>query len=146
GHVSTEINNLERFRRLAREIIRDGQRLSENPLYAARAAEIEAELEALRITNLRMLANARDGAAGGIESSLLKLKGTQVRQALQDLYRSALGAQAAPIADELSENELTVPVEAARAAPVYFNHRKLSIFGGSNEIQRNIVAKELFRE
>ncbi|WP_288950632.1 acyl-CoA dehydrogenase family protein [uncultured Paracoccus sp.] len=144
--VGFATKDLERFRRLAREIIRDGQRLSENPLYAARAAEIEAELEALRITNLRMLANARDGAAGGIESSLLKLKGTQVRQALQDLYRSALGAQAAPIADELSENELTVPVEAARAAPVYFNHRKLSIFGGSNEIQRNIVAKELFRE
>ncbi|GLK64455.1 acyl-CoA dehydrogenase family protein [Paracoccus kondratievae] len=144
--VGFATKDLERFRRLAREIIRDGQRLSENPLYAARAAEIEAELEALRITNLRMLANARDGAAGGVESSLLKLKGTQVRQALQDLYRSALGAQAAPIADELSENELTVPVEAARAAPVYFNHRKLSIFGGSNEIQRNIVAKELFRE
>ncbi|KRW97547.1 acyl-CoA dehydrogenase family protein [Paracoccus sp. MKU1] len=143
GYATKE---LERFHRLAREITRDGRRLSDSPLHAARAAEIEAELEALRITNLRMLANARDGAAGGVESSLLKLKGTQVRQMLQNLYRSALGSQAAPIADELSENELTVPVDAARAAPVYFNHRKLSIFGGSNEIQRNIVAKELFKE
>src|SRR5690606_32462595 len=67
--VGFATKDLERFRQLAREIIRDGQRLSENPLYAARAAEIEAELEALRITNLRMLANARDGAAGGVESS-----------------------------------------------------------------------------
>ncbi|MFT3690319.1 acyl-CoA dehydrogenase family protein [Paenirhodobacter sp.] len=143
--VGYAIRDLERFRDLAAQITRDGRSLAENPVYAARAAEIEADLEALRITNLRMLANTKDGAAGGIESSLLKLKGTQVRQALQDLYRSALGPLAAPNADDLSENELAVPPDAARAAPVYFNHRKLSIFGGSNEIQRNIVAKELFR-
>ncbi|MDP0927338.1 acyl-CoA dehydrogenase family protein [Paracoccus onubensis] len=139
------IKDMERYHRLSRQITRDGKRIADNPVYAARAAEIEAELEAMRITNLRMLANAREGAAGGRESSMLKLKGTQVRQAIQDLYRSALGHNAAPMASELSENELAVPVEAARAAPVYFNHRKLSIYGGSNEIQRNIVAKELFR-
>ncbi|SIS63560.1 acyl-CoA dehydrogenase family protein [Paracoccus saliphilus] len=139
------IKDMERFHRLAGQITRDSRKIADNPIYAARAAEIEIELEALRITNLRMLANAKGGAAGGIESSMLKLKGTQVRQAIQDLYRSALGPQAAPMADELSENELTVPVEAARAAPAYFNNRKLSIFGGSNEIQRNIVAKELYR-
>jgi alkylation response protein AidB-like acyl-CoA dehydrogenase len=142
GHAMEE---LKRYRRLASQITRDGRKLADNPLYAARAAEIEAELEALRITNLRMLANARDGAAGGIESSLLKLKGTEIRQALQDLYRSALGPQAALCVDDVSEGELTVPAEAARAALHYFNHRKLSIYGGSSEIQRNIVAKELFR-
>ncbi|RNF34284.1 acyl-CoA dehydrogenase family protein [Paracoccus methylarcula] len=139
------MKDMERFHRLSRQMTRDGRKIADNPVYAARAAEIETELEALRITNLRMLANAKGGAAGGIESSMLKLKGTQVRQAIQDLYRSALGPQAAPMANELSENELAVPVEAARAAPAYFNNRKLSIFGGSNEIQRNIVAKELFR-
>lgn len=139
------MKDMERFHRLSRQMTRDGRKIADNPVYAARAAEIETELEALRITNLRMLANAKGGAAGGIESSMLKLKGTQVRQAIQDLYRSALGPQAAPMASELSENELAVPVEAARAAPAYFNNRKLSIFGGSNEIQRNIVAKELFR-
>lgn len=139
------MKDMERFHRLAGQITRDGRKIADNPIYAARAVEIEIELEALRITNLRMLANAKGGAAGGIESSMLKLKGTQVRQAIQDLYRSALGPQAAPMANEMSENELTVPVEAARAAPAYFNNRKLSIFGGSNEIQRNIVAKELYR-
>jgi hypothetical protein len=118
--------------------------LSRNPAFAIRAAELEAELEALRITNLRMLAKARDGAANGIESSLLKLKGTQIRQELQSLYRSALGPLAAPDVDDLSENELLVPLDAARAASVYFNNRKLSIYGGSNEIQRNIIAKDLF--
>lgn len=143
--VGFSTKDLARFRVLAGQMTRDGQRLADNPIVAAKAAEIEAELEALRITNLRLLAKARDGAAGGVESSLLKLKGTQVRQSIQDLYRQTLGAQAAPMADALSENELAVPSEAARAAPVYFNHRKLSIFGGSNEIQRNIVAKDLFR-
>ncbi|WBU59226.1 acyl-CoA dehydrogenase family protein [Paracoccus albus] len=143
--IGFSTKDLERFHELAGEVIRDGRLIADNPAYAARAAELEADLEALRITNLRMLAKTKDGAAGGVESSLLKLKGTQIRQELQDLYRSALGPEAAPVADDLSENELTIPPESARAAPVYFNHRKLSIFGGANEIQRNIVAKELFR-
>lgn len=143
--VSFATKELERFREPASRTIRDGRCLADNPVCAVRAAELEADLEAMRITNLRMLASAGEGAAGGMESSPLKLKGTQVRQALRDLYRSALGPQAAPVAGDLSDNELTVPPEAARAASVYFNHRKLSIFGGSNEIQRNIVAKDLFR-
>lgn len=143
--VGFSARDLVRFRKLSGQLRRDGRSIADNPVYSARAAEIEAELEALRITNLRMLANARDGAAEGAQSSLLKLKGTQIRQALQELYRSALGPHAAPEADDLSDNERVVPAESARAAPVYFNHRKLSIFGGSNEIQRNIVAKELFR-
>ncbi|MGJ8547170.1 MAG: acyl-CoA dehydrogenase family protein [Sulfitobacter sp.] len=143
--VGYSTKDLARFRALTGSLTRDGVPLARNPAFAARAAELEAELEALRITNLRMLAGAGDGAAQGTQSSLLKLKGTQIRQGIQALYRSALGPMAAPVADDLSENELTVPVEAARAAPVYFNHRKLSIYGGSNEIQRNIVAKELFR-
>ena len=143
--VGFSARDLARYRKLSEQVTRDGRPIAENPVYAARAAEIEADLEAMSITNLRMLANARDGAASGVESSMLKLKGTQVRQAIQDLYRSALGPLAAPMADDLSENELAVPADAARAAPVYFNNRKLSIYGGSNEIQRNIVAKELFR-
>ncbi|UCI31803.1 acyl-CoA dehydrogenase family protein [Mesorhizobium sp. B4-1-4] len=142
--IGFSIRDLRRYHKLADQIVRDGRKLADNPVYAARAAELDAELEALRVTNLRMLINTRDGAAGITESSLLKLKGTQIRQALQDLYRSALGPHAAPIAHDLSEDELSVPAEAARAAPIYFNHRKLSIFGGSNEIQRNIVAKALF--
>ncbi|MFS4437472.1 acyl-CoA dehydrogenase family protein [Paracoccaceae bacterium GXU_MW_L88] len=143
--IGFSTKDLERFHQLASKVERDGRPIAQHPLYAARAAELEADLEALRITNLRMLAKTQDGAAGGVESSLLKLKGTQIRQGLQDLYRSALGSAAAPVADDLSENELTIPPDSARAAPVYFNHRKLSIFGGSNEIQRNIVAKDLFR-
>ncbi|MCI5096983.1 MAG: acyl-CoA dehydrogenase family protein [Rhodobacteraceae bacterium] len=144
--VGFSMMDMARYRKLAAGITRDGRPLAEHPVFAARAAEIETDLEALRITNLRMLAAAQGGSAGGMGSSILKLKGTQVRQEIQDLYRSALGPHAAPLASDLSENELSVPVEAARAAPAYFLNRKQSIFGGSNEIQRNIVAKEMFRE
>ncbi|MDP7151116.1 Acyl-CoA dehydrogenase [Pelagimonas phthalicica] len=144
--VGFSIMDLERYKTLAQEIKRDGMQLSDHPIYAARAAAIEADLEALRITNLRILAETRDGSAGGVGSSMLKLKGTQVRQELQDLYRSAIGPRAATLSSGLSHNEMSVPYDAGQAAQVYFLHRKLSIFGGSNEIQRNIVAKEMFRD
>ena len=143
--IGFALKDLERYRRLASAISRDGCRLADHPNFALRAAEIEAELEALRITTLRMLSAAQGGAAEGIESSMLKLRGTQIRQALQDLCRSALGPMAAFSADDLPAGMLAIPPEGARAAPVYFNHRKLSIYGGSNEIQRNIIAKDLFR-
>ena len=73
--VGFATKELERFRELASRTIRDGRCPADNPVYAVRAAD----LEAMRITNLRMLASAGEGAAGGMESSLLKLKGTQVR-------------------------------------------------------------------
>lgn len=144
--VGYSARELERYRALAATVRRDGRLLAEHPLYAGRAAELEADLEALRITSLRMIAAAEtgDGAAGGMGSSLLKIRGTQVRQDLQALVRAALGPLAATESAGPCDDEPAVPPQAARAAAVYFNHRKLSIFGGSNEIQRNIVAKELF--
>ena len=144
--VGFSTKDLERFYRLAASVRRDGRRVLDNPLMAQRAVELEADLEAMRVTNLRLLAKAAAGEQGDYRSSLLKIKGTQIRQELQSLYRAVLGPMAAPNADDLSDADLAVPIEAARAAHVYFNHRKLSIYGGSNEIQRNIVAKELFRE
>lgn len=144
--VGFSTKDLARFYRLAATVRRDGQTVLDTPLMAQRAVELEADLEAMRVTNLRLLARAAAGEGGDYRSSLLKIKGTQIRQELQSLYRAALGPMAAPNADDLCDADLAVPLEAARAAPVYFNHRKLSIYGGSNEIQRNIVAKALFRE
>ena len=107
---------------------------------------IGIDLEAMRITNLRVLADSESGAAGGAESSMLKIKGTQILQKLNSLTRQALGAGAAPFpGDALPPNMMSVAPENANAAATYFNNRKLSIFGGSNEIQRNIIAKDLFR-
>ncbi|KUJ81296.1 acyl-CoA dehydrogenase family protein [Ruegeria profundi] len=144
--VGFSARDLDRYHQMATDVRRDGVSLAEHPLYAAQAVELEADLEALRVANLRALARTRDSAASGIDSSLMKIRGTQVRQGILSLYRSALGHAAAPDAESLSDNQIALPPEATRAAPVYFNNRKLSIYGGSNEIQRNIVAKTLFRD
>jgi alkylation response protein AidB-like acyl-CoA dehydrogenase len=121
-----------------------GKPLIQNTLFAARIAAVEAELEAMKITNLRMLARAAEGGTLGAEPSMLKIKGTQIRQTINDLARRALGPAAAPFPSEDLEGNLRVaPPGHANDAASYFNNRKISIYGGSNEIQRNILAKGL---
>ncbi|MEM6390864.1 MAG: acyl-CoA dehydrogenase family protein, partial [Pseudomonadota bacterium] len=80
----------------------------------------------------------------GAEPSMLKIKGTVIRQAINDLARRALGPAAAPFPSEDLEGNLSVaPDGHGRDTASYFNNRKISIYGGSNEIQRNILAKGL---
>ena len=143
--VGFAARDLAALKDLAARSFRNGRPLLEDALFMAELTETEIDLEAMRITNLRVLAESESGAAGGPESSMLKIKGTVILQRLNSLTRQALGAVAAPFpADAMPPNLLTVAPENASAAATYFNNRKLSIFGGSNEIQRNIIAKELF--
>lgn len=94
-----------------------------------------------------MLAQAAAGQVPGAESSMLKLKGTQIRQAINDLTRRAVGPWALAFPSEALEgandDAPPGPAEAAGATRAYLNNRKLSIYGGSNEIQRGIIAKSL---
>ena len=101
---------------------------------------------AMATTNLRIISKAAAGQAPGVESSMLKVKGTIIRQEINDLARRAAGAYAMPFASEALEGSnagLPDPLAAGPFAAQYFNNRKLSIFGGSNEIQRNIIARLL---
>ena len=142
--VGFSIQAFEQLYAFARQRRADGTRLVDDPLFAARLARIEIDLEAMKITNLRMLADAQKNGAPGPESSLLKIKGTEIRQALNDLSRRALGPAAAPFpAEDLAGNAALVPEDQAQNAAQYFNMRKLSIFGGSNEIQKNILTKTM---
>ena len=142
--VGFSIQAFEQLNAFARQRRADGTRLLDDPLFAARLARIEINLEAMKITNLRMLADAQKNGAPGPESSLLKIKGTEIRQALNDLSRRALGPAAAPFpAEDLAGNAALVPEDQAQNAAQYFNMRKLSIFGGSNEIQKNILTKTM---
>ncbi len=148
GHERTNIAGtgysvqaLGAVKALAREVRRGGKPLIQNALFAARLASVEAELEAMKITNLRMLSKAAQGGRLGAEPSMLKIKGTEIRQALNDLARRALGPAAAPFPSEDLDNLAIAPRDHARNAADYFNNRKISIYGGSNEIQRNILAK-----
>ena len=103
-----------------------------------RLTRVEVELMALEITNLRFLDQLRGGRPPGAEVSMLKIKGTEIQQALSELMMQAAGpfAQAFRPVDNMDFDHFT-----ARLAARYCNMRKTSIYAGSNEIQRNIIAK-----
>jgi alkylation response protein AidB-like acyl-CoA dehydrogenase len=112
-----------------------------------RLAAIEVELKALEMTQLRIVADERKRERGkpNPASSILKLKGSEIQQALTEVVLEMVGPYALPYQPpEEGRNEPVIgPDYAAEAAPTYFNYRKVSIYGGSNEIQRNIVAKAI---
>ncbi|MEH6523064.1 acyl-CoA dehydrogenase family protein [Sulfitobacter sp.] len=135
---------LATVKRLARSEMSGGKPLMENPMFAARVAQVEIDLMAMSTTNMRIVSKAAAGQAPGVESSMLKVKGTIIRQEINDLARRAAGVYAMPFASEAVEganDALPDPLGAGPVAAKYFNNRKLSIFGGSNEIQRGIIAK-----
>ena len=136
---------LERLRAVAGEEYQNGRPVSEDPFFARKMADVEIDLMALEYTELRTLAREGAGKGPGPESSLLKIKGTEIQQRATELAVEAAGVYAAPHlrgAVEVGDNELAVgPMHARGVADTYFNMRKTSIYGGSNEIQRNIIAK-----
>ena len=110
-----------------------------DPLVAARFAALENELLALELTALRVVANSTDGKPHPA-SSVLKLKGSELQQAVTELLVDLAGpAGIASAADDAS----TVPGWARVASPRYLNFRKASIYGGSNEVQRQIIASTI---
>ena len=110
-------------------------------------AEVEIDLENMHTTNLRVLDSVCRGQTPMAESSMLKIRGTEIRQKITALMRRAAGRYAQPFLDEALEGGFNgEPVGPGWAAPVasqYFNNRKLSIFGGSNEVQREIIGKSM---
>ena len=145
--VGFSVAALERLKSISAKVRKNGKPLAEDPLFAARLARVEIDLENMKTTNLRVLAAVAGGGAPGAESSMLKIRGTEIRQELAALTRRAMGPYAQPFISEALEEgyagEPLGPPEAAYASAQYLNNRKLSIYGGSNEIQKNIVAKML---
>jgi len=117
----------------------------EDPLFAARIAQVEIDLMALEMTQLRVLSAEAQKRAPGPEASILKIKGTEVQQALSELMMYAVGPYALPFErgsrEEGDLRSTAGPAYAAPLAATYCNYRKVSIYGGSNEIQRNIISQ-----
>ncbi len=136
-----------RLKAIAKKEKRRGVTLSEDPLFRAKLADLELKLRALEITNLRMLIEEKEKGAPGPISSILKVVGSEVQQGIATLTMEAVGSYAAPFLPESLEDswngEPIGPDYAAHAMPYYFFRRKASIYGGSNEIQRNIISKHL---
>ncbi len=124
---------------------RNGRPLLDDPLFRTQVVDLEIQLMAIEMTTLRILAAAQAGGVPGAESSILKIKGSEIRQAISHLLRKALGVHALPFLEEELDygfdGELLHRDYSASPAAQYFNLRKLSIYGGSNEIQKNIIAK-----
>ncbi len=143
--VGMALAGLEHLKMIAKDQQKDGKPLAEDPFFAARMSEIEIDLSAMRTSNLRVTQAANDGAPPGPETSMLKIKGTEIRQSINDLTRRALGPYAMPFVSEALDagfNEEPIGPDYANSISVdYFNHRKTSIYGGSNEVQRNIISK-----
>ncbi|WBA87880.1 acyl-CoA dehydrogenase family protein [Endozoicomonas sp. GU-1] len=122
-----------------------GGTLLTNPAFSQKLAEVEIELLALEYTNLRTLAAVSTGSAPGPESSILKIKGSEVTQMIDELYVEVAGYYSMPFVKEQFvdgfDGVAVGPGTAANSAPKYFNNRKASIYGGSNEIQKNIICK-----
>ena len=154
GHERTNIagigankRELNRLKSIARACRQNDRRLIDDPVFASRIAQVEIELMALEITNLRVIEADERKQAPGPEASILKIKGTEIMQRLSELQVEALGPAALlsngesriaglqPVSDEL----------AANATDFYLNQRKVSIYGGSNEIQRNIIAQMILQ-
>ena len=122
-----------------------GTLLADDADFTRSVAETEIELTALEFTELRALMNAEQGDAPGVEANMLKIRGTDVQQKISEMLMKAMGYYALPCIPEALEygwnEEPAGPEYAAGLAPAYFNMRKTSIYGGTNEIQRNIIAK-----
>ncbi|NIZ12821.1 acyl-CoA dehydrogenase family protein [Phaeobacter sp. HF9A] len=138
---------LAALKRIAGEQTHHGKPLIENPFFAAKLAEVEIDLMAMATTNLRTIAAAASGQAPGAESSMLKVKGTVIRQQINALTKQAVGPYAAPfVSEQLDEGSNLDPIGPDYALPAtqaYLNNRKLSIYGGSNEVQRAIISKAI---
>jgi alkylation response protein AidB-like acyl-CoA dehydrogenase len=145
--IGFSVAALERLQRAAATIHQHGRPLSDDPLFAARLARVAIDLDNMKTTNLRTIAAAAGGGAPGAQSSMLKVRGTEIRQEIAALTRRAMGPYAQPFIDEAFDEGYAGaplgPFDAPDAAKSDFNHYKLSIFGGSNEIQKNIIAKAI---
>ncbi|MEU7628404.1 acyl-CoA dehydrogenase family protein [Nocardia sp. NPDC049220] len=112
--------------------------LLEDPQFAARVAELENELLALELTQLRVVSNSSDGRPNPA-SSVLKLRGSELQQAATELLLDIAGPDAIAVAAD----DIASPGWAQRSGPSYLNYRKTTIYGGSSEVQRTIIASTI---
>jgi alkylation response protein AidB-like acyl-CoA dehydrogenase len=145
AEVSRTLASIGRLRRLAARIPAGEGTLFDDPDFSARMADAEMELRALELTELRFLFAPGGADAMGAEASMLKIRGTEIQQEVFGLTVEALGlyAQVAPDIDDAAHPaELAAEFRrGANASRTHFNFRKTSIYAGSNEIQKNIIAK-----
>ena len=139
---------IDRLRERAQQSVYGEPPLADDKNFMRKLAVVQIELKALEFTELRVLASVAVGKAPGPESSLLKIRGTEVQQTIDVLMMEAAGYYALPYVpaqydlDFDDDDRIGSGSETATSLQ-YFNNRKASIYGGSNEIQKNIISKHV---
>ncbi|MFW6093197.1 MAG: acyl-CoA dehydrogenase family protein [Pseudomonadota bacterium] len=136
--LSRSLVALEGLKENARSVARGNATLMDEPAYRAKIAELEIDLMAAEYTELRSLASAQAGAAPGPESSILKLKGTEIQQRIQKLTMEAGGAFSAAWGDKP-----VGPAFAKGGMAGYLASRAFTIYGGASEVQKDVIAKNV---
>jgi hypothetical protein len=146
--VAVSKYRLAKLKNKAGRSVHGGRPLQEDRNFRRKIARVEIELRALEYTELRTLASIAVGKAPGPESSLLKIRGSELQQELDALFMEAAGYYALPYVPsqyvvDFPEDGRIGEGNETRTSLTYFNNRKASIYGGSNEIQKNIIAKHV---
>ena len=136
---------LKRLKEISSTIIVGGETLLDDQNYKNKLEKAEIELSATEFTELRVLSAISSGESPGPESSILKIKGTELQQTVSELFIEMLGYYAHPFFGDghFGSNKSVGPDYAGPVMPSYLNLRKASIYGGSNEIQRNVISKAI---
>lgn len=152
GHERTNIAAVGRskrelafLKRIATDQKKNGRSLIDDPVFAQKLASLEIEIMALEITVMRVVSGEAKGRGPGPEASMLKVKGTEVQQLLTELMVEAVGPMGLPFdpafLEGIASHSAAGNDDAAPLVPYYYNYRKTSIYGGSNEIQKNIITQ-----
>lgn len=147
ARIGASKERVARIKHLARTTPAGAGTMWDDLEFRARLANVEIELKALEITQMRVVAAqaTRDPTKPDPASSILKIKGSELQQATTELLLELAGPLAAPALREGAGDNDTEALFAWAdvAAPIYMNYRKVSIYGGSNEIQHNVIAKAI---
>lgn len=138
--VADTKRGLSQIIEFAKKEVNGGKALITDPLFQQRLSDIEIDLMALEFTELRVLASVASGGAPGAESSLLKIKGTEMQQAMQELFMDLAAYYQGVLPTDLSTDEIGHEF-GSQARQSYMYGRAATIYGGSNEVQKNIIAK-----
>jgi len=143
ARVGVSKERIRRIKELAAKVESGGKPIADDQKFREKLALIEIELKALELTQLRVVADEGKHGKGkpNPASSVLKIKGSEIQQATTELLMDVIGPFAAPFDEHGDDGSNEAMDWTAQIAPSYFNNRKVSIYGGSNEIQRNIITK-----
>lgn len=143
--IGASTRYLAEARAFGERTFRDGVALLRTPRFRAKLASLEAELMALKYTAYRVLADEVAGKAEASVVSVVKLRGAQLQQAITELMFQEGGQLSFPDVLSLPEGEPVLPLDDEYHAQQAFDRRKLTIYGGSAEIQKNIIARRILR-